>query len=107
VDRVFVPGVKDPVRLRSNTAELYLLARLRDEAHRFAITHHRKLRRKTALRTTLLDIPGVGEKRAKALLRHFGSVRAIGQARLEELHEAPGLSKTAARAVFDHFHPDE
>ncbi len=104
VDRVFLPGIKDPIRLRPNTAELFLLARLRDEAHRFAITHHRARRRKSALRTSLLDIPGVGEKRAKALLRHFGSVRAIQQASLEELREAPQMSLAAARAVHTHFH---
>lgn len=107
VDRVFLPGVKDPVRLRPNTAELFLLARLRDEAHRFAITYHRKLRRAGALRSSLQDIPGVGAKRAKTLLKHFGSVRAVGQADEETLRGAPGMSKKVARTVRAHFHPDE
>jgi excinuclease ABC subunit C len=106
VDRVFLPGVKDPIRLRPNTAELYLLARLRDEAHRFAITYHRKLRRSSTLRTALLDIEGVGPKRAKSLLKHFGSVRAVGQADEVTLATAPGMSKKVARAVWAHFHPD-
>jgi excinuclease ABC subunit C len=107
VDRVFLPGVKDPIRLRPNTAELFLLARLRDEAHRFAITYHRKLRRAATLRTALLDIPGVGPNRAKTLLRHFGSVRAVGQADEDSLAAAPGMSRKVARAVWAHFHPDE
>ncbi len=107
VDRVFLPGVKDPIRLRPNTAELFLLARLRDEAHRFAITYHRKLRRASTLRSTLLDITGVGPKRAKTLLKHFGSVRAVGQADLESLATAPGMSKKVARAVWAQFHPNE
>ena len=107
VDRVFLPGVKDPVRLRPNTAELFLLARLRDEAHRFAITQHRKLRRKATLRSTLLDVPGVGEKRAKALLRHFGSVREIAAATQEDLAQAPGMSKSVARSLWEHFHSAE
>jgi len=107
VDRVFLPGVKDPIRLRPNTAELFLLARLRDEAHRFAITYHRKLRRAGALRSSLQDIPGVGAKRAKTLIKHFGSVRAVGQADEEDLRAAPGMSKKIARAVRAHFHPDD
>ncbi|MDY0001414.1 MAG: excinuclease ABC subunit UvrC [Polyangia bacterium] len=105
VDRVFLPGIKDPIRLRPNTAELFLLARLRDEAHRFAITHHRKLRSKAALRSDLLDVPGVGAKRAKELLRHFGSVRAISEATQDELVAAPGISRNVARALWEHFHP--
>ena len=107
VDRVFLPGVKDPIRLRPNTAELFLLARLRDEAHRFAITYHRKLRRASTLRSGLQDIPGVGAKRAKTLLKHFGSVRAVGQADTDSLAAAPGMSKKVARAIRAHFHPDD
>jgi excinuclease ABC subunit C len=107
VDRVFLPGVKDPIRLRPNTAELFLLARLRDEAHRFAITYHRKLRRASTLRSTLLDISGVGPKRAKVLLKHFGSVRGVGQADVDALAAAPSMSKKVARTIWAHFHPDE
>ncbi len=107
VDRVFLPGVKDPIRLRPNTAELFLLARLRDEAHRFAITYHRKLRKAETLRSTLQDIPGVGPKRAKGLLKFFGSVRAVGQATEERLASAPGMSKKMAKIIRAHLHPDE
>ena len=74
-ERVFLPGRKDPVVLRQNSAELFLLARLRDEAHRFAITFHRKLRRERNFQSVLEEIPGIGEGRKKALLRHFGSLR--------------------------------
>ena len=107
VDRVFLPGVKDPIRLRPNTAELFLLARLRDEAHRFAITYHRKLRRASTLRSSLQDIPGVGAKRAKTLLKHFGSLRAVGQADEKTLASAPGMSKKVAAAIHHHLHPDD
>src|SRR5207237_4192011 len=76
-ERVFLPGQKNPLVLRQNTGELFLLARLRDEAHRFAITYHRKLRRERNFRSVLEQIPGVGEKRKRALLAHFGSLKRI------------------------------
>ncbi|MBK9034789.1 MAG: excinuclease ABC subunit UvrC [Myxococcales bacterium] len=102
-DRVFVRGVKDPLALRANTAELYLLARLRDEAHRFANTFHRERRGKAALRSSLDEIPGIGASRRQALLRHFGTVAAIAAASVEELARAPGMNKKAAAAVSAHF----
>ena len=102
-DRVFVRGVKDPIILRANTAELFLLARLRDEAHRFANTFHRERRGKAALRSSLDDIVGIGKTRRQALLRHFGTVAAIAAASLDELARAPGMNKKAAQAVVDHF----
>ena len=73
-ERVFLPGVEEPVILDPTSATTHLVARVRDEAHRFAITYHRKLREKKAVRSELDDIPGIGEARKKALLRHFGSV---------------------------------
>jgi excinuclease ABC subunit C len=103
-ERVFLPGRKDPVVLRQNSAELFLLARLRDEAHRFAITFHRKLRREKNLRSVLEEIPGVGEGRKKALLRHFGSLRAVRDAPVERLSEVEGFGEKQARAVYDFFH---
>lgn len=96
-ERVFRDGLQDPIVLRQNSAELFLLARVRDEAHRFAITHQRKLQRKASTRTLLDDIPGVGEKRRQALLRAFGSVAQIRAASPEALAEVVG-HKTA-RAV--------
>jgi excinuclease ABC subunit C len=100
-DRVFLPRVKDPLQLRPGSAELLLLARVRDESHRFAITYHRKLRGRRALRSALEEIPGVGPKRRRELLRHFGSVRALRAATLDEVAAAPGMSRPAAAAVFD------
>ncbi|MBW2689631.1 MAG: excinuclease ABC subunit UvrC, partial [Deltaproteobacteria bacterium] len=74
-ERFFLPGRKNPVILRRGSAALFLLERLRDEAHRFAITHHRKVRGKAQLKSSLSDIPGVGPKRQKALLKYFGSLK--------------------------------
>src|SRR5690606_37596094 len=89
-DRVFVPGRKDPILFAPNAAEFYVLQRLRDEAHRFAITFHQKLRRAMNFRSVLEQIPGVGEKRRKALLRHFGSLRRVREATVEEVAEVEG-----------------
>jgi excinuclease ABC subunit C len=102
-DRVFLRNRKDAIRLRPNTAELFLLSRIRDEAHRFANTFHRDRRKRTALRSSLEDIPGIGQKRRRALLRHFGSLKAIKQASLDELAAAPGMGRKAAEAVLRFF----
>ncbi|NIQ97143.1 MAG: excinuclease ABC subunit UvrC [Desulfuromonadales bacterium] len=102
-ERFFLPGRKNPVTLRAGSPALFMLERLRDEAHRFAITYHRKLRRKGALRSSLEDIPGVGEKRRKLLLKHFGSLKKVKEASLEELEGAPGVPGTLAREIFDYF----
>lgn len=102
-ERFFLPGRKNPLTLRSGSAVLYLLERLRDETHRFAISYHRKLRSKATLRSGLEEIPGVGPARRKALIRHFGSLKRVRAASLEELQEAPGLSARLARQVKDFF----
>ncbi|MEZ4398734.1 MAG: excinuclease ABC subunit UvrC [Kofleriaceae bacterium] len=102
-DRVFVRGVKEPLALRANTAELFLLARLRDEAHRFANTFHRERRGKAALRSSLDDVAGIGKARRQALLRHFGTVAAIAAASVDELARAPTMNRRAAEAVAAHF----
>ena len=98
-DRVFLRNRKDPIKLRPNTAELYLLSRIRDEAHRFANTFHQQQRKRSTLRSSLDDIPGIGAKRRRELLRHFGSLRAIRQAGVEELTAVSGMSRKAAEAV--------
>jgi excinuclease ABC subunit C len=103
-ERVFLPGRKDPVVLRQNSAELYLLVRLRDEAHRFAIEFHRKLRRARTLRSGLDEIPGIGELRRKALLRHLGSLRRVREASVEELARVEGIGAAQARVVWEFFH---
>jgi excinuclease ABC subunit C len=102
-DRVFLARAKDPIRLRANTAELFLLMRVRDEAHRFAVTFHKKLRRRRTLRSALEDVPGVGQKRKRELLKHFGSLKKVRAATVEELARAPGMTTAAAEAVVRYF----
>ena len=80
-----------------------MLARIRDEAHRFANTFHRERRSKQSLRSELDDIPGIGESRRKRLLKHFGSVRAIRLASTADLAKAPGMTRAAAAAVGSYF----
>jgi excinuclease ABC subunit C len=104
-ERVFLAGRKDAVVLRQNSAELFLLTRLRDEAHRFAITFHRKLRRERNFQSVLQAIPGVGEGRKRVLLRHFGALKRVREATLEDLQAVEGFGEKQARAVFDFFHP--
>ncbi len=106
-ERVFLPGRKDAVVLRPNSAELFLLARLRDEAHRFAISFHRKLRRERNFQSVLEEIPGVGQGRKKALLRHFGSLRRVREATPEELAQVEGFGPRQAAAVHAFFHRPE
>src|SRR5467141_2042671 len=98
-ERVFLPGQKNPVVLRQNTSELHLLARLRDEAHRFAITFHRKLRRERNFRSVLEEIPGIGDKRKRVLLSHFGSLRRIRAAMPEEIAQVEGFNLQLAERV--------
>jgi len=104
-ERFFLPGRKNPVILRRGSAALFLLERLRDEAHRFAITHHRKVRGKAQLQSSLSDIPGVGPKRQKALLKYFGSLKKIKAASLDDLQAMPDLPENIAGQVYRHFHP--
>jgi excinuclease ABC subunit C len=86
---------------------MYLLQRVRDESHRFAITYHRQKRRKGALRSALDGIPGVGEAFQKKLLNHFGSVRAMREASVEDLQAVKGIGENKAKAIFDALHADD
>ena len=98
-EEIFLPDQEEPICLDHHTPELHLIQRIRDEAHRFAITHHRALRGKASVHSQLEDIPGVGPKRRKALLNAFGSLKAIREASYEELLAVPGISKSVADAV--------
>ena len=98
-ERVFLPGQSNPVILKRNSNALFLLQRVRDEAHRFAITHHRKLRSKQTLFSALDRIPGVGGVRKRALLRAFGSVKRIEEATLEELLQVPSMNEKIAQDI--------
>jgi excinuclease ABC subunit C len=104
IEEVFIPGRPAPLRLAHDTPELQLLQRVRDEAHRFAITHHR-IRRDRAMTASILDeLPGVGPARKRALLSHFGSPEAILAASREELEAVPGLPGKLARDVYRELH---
>ncbi|HYL60780.1 MAG TPA: helix-hairpin-helix domain-containing protein, partial [Candidatus Acidoferrales bacterium] len=101
-ERVFLPNRKDPIVLPKNSTALFLLVRIRDEAHRFAITYNRELRRRARLRSVLDDIEGVGPVRRRAMLRHFGSLRRIRDATAEELASVKGLNRDLASAIRRH-----
>ena len=102
-DRIYRRTVKDSIPLRQNSPELYVLARIRDEAHRFANTFHRDRRSKATLRSELDAIPGIGATRRQRLLKHFGSVREVRKATLDELARAPGMNRRAAVQVSRYF----
>jgi excinuclease ABC subunit C len=102
-DRIYRRNIKDSIPLRANSPELYVLARIRDEAHRFANTFHRDRRTKASLRSELDEIPGIGATRRQRLLKHFGSVRAVRTATLDELAKAPGMNRKAAQQVIEYF----
>jgi excinuclease ABC subunit C len=95
---------REPFKLQPRDPALYFIQRLRDEAHRFAIGTHRARRKKDTMTNPLDEIAGIGPSRKRALLLHFGTVKAIQRARLEELMGAPGVNAATAKAVHDHFH---
>jgi len=99
-----LPGGRE-ITLPPNSALLFYLQRLRDEAHRFAIGTHRAKRAKSLTTSTLDDVPGIGPNRKRALLMHFGTARAVKGAALDDLERAPGISKAMARQLYDYFHP--
>jgi len=95
----------DPFQLPPRDPVLYFLQRLRDEAHRFAITTHRAGRSKAIRQSELDEIAGIGAARKRSLLNHFGSARGVKMAGLADLEAAPGISRETARRVYAHFHP--
>jgi len=101
-EEIFIPGKKRSILLPRKTEGLYLVQRIRDEAHRFAITAHRKRRTKLGMASQLDAIPGIGPSRRKALLQHFGSIEAIRQATEEEIASAPKMNPNLAEAVKEH-----
>jgi len=102
-ERFFMPG-KPPFSLEPKDPVLYFLQRLRDEAHRFAIGTHRAKRSKQIGHSLLDEVPGIGAKRKKALLLHFGSAQAVARAGLTDLTQVEGISETVAKKIYDHFH---
>jgi excinuclease ABC subunit C len=99
-ERIFLPGRKNPVTFATNSPALFLLERIRNETHRTAINYHRKLRQKTNRRSMLDEVPGVGPKRKKLLLRHFGSLSALKAATPDEIAAVAGVSRDAAENVY-------
>jgi excinuclease ABC subunit C len=101
LEEVWVPGEADPVIMPRNSEGLYLLQRVRDEAHRFAISYHRSKRSKRMTESALDTVPGLGDARRKALVTHFGSVARLRQATVQEITEVPGIGAMTAAAVLD------
>ena len=99
-DKIYIPGRKNPVRLKPNHPVLFLMMRIRDEAHRRAITYHRNLRAKHLTRSCLDGIPGIGKKRKQVILKYFKSLDAISKATVAELSQAPGISRDLALKIF-------
>jgi len=104
-EEVFVPGAREPLESEPDQLGVQLLRRLRDEAHRFAVSFHRQQRGERMTRSRLSDIPGLGPKRIRELLSHFRSIDAIQLASVEALAAAPGMGPALARQVWDYFHP--
>ncbi|MCE5198385.1 MAG: excinuclease ABC subunit UvrC [Armatimonadota bacterium] len=102
-EEIYKPGRMDPIILPRHSRGLYVIQRIRDEAHRFAITYHRNLRGKTMRASTLNQIPGIGAARRKALIKHFGTIEKIRNASIEELAAAPTMHRAAAEAVHGFF----
>lgn len=106
LEEVWIPGDDDPVILPRNSEALFLLQRVRDEAHRFAIGFHRSKRSKRMTASALDGIAGLGATRRTALVTHFGSVARLKQAGIDEIAEVPGIGITTARSVYEALHPD-
>ena len=104
LETLVLSGVEGPSILPAHSSALHLIQQIRDEAHRFAITGHRARRAKARRESRLEEIPGLGPKRRTALLRHFGGLRGIARAGVEELAKVPGISRNLARAIYEGFH---
>lgn len=107
LEEILLPGQRDAIMIPRTSSALKLLQRVRDEAHRFAITFHRQVRRRRTLSSELDEIRGIGSVRKKKLLLYFGSVKKLSTASVKELTEVDGISTETARLVFGHFHPGD
>lgn len=104
-EKVFLPGRKNPLTLKRYDPVLLFLMRVRDEAHRFGVTFHRRLRKSKDLTSGLLEVPGLGPARSRLLLRKLGSVKRVAAAGENELAELKGIGSELARVIYRHFHP--
>ncbi|MBQ3078799.1 MAG: excinuclease ABC subunit UvrC [Clostridia bacterium] len=107
IDEIVLPGQEETILLDRHSPALHLIQRLRDEAHRFAITHHRKLRAQRSVSSRLEEIPGIGPKRRRAILTHFKTVEALMNAAEEDIAKVDGVNRENAEAVYKHLHADE
>ena len=98
-EEIFIPNFSEPVEFSSNPESLNILQKIRDEAHRFAINYHRKLRSKTALFSSIDTIPGIGPKKRKSILNKFGSIKNINKSSIEEITKIPGISEKLAKQL--------
>ena len=99
LEEVWLPDEEDPVILARSSEGLYLLQRIRDEAHRFAIAHHRNRRSKSMVESVLDDVPGLGEVRRRTLLKHFGSLKKLREADAEQIAQVPGIGVRTAESI--------
>ncbi len=107
-EKLFLPGRKNHVVFPKNSPALFLLQRVRDEAHRFAVSYHKKVKTKQDLTSVLEDVPGIGKGTARAVLKHFGSLDVVKRATLEEIERVPSITKPRAELIYDFFHyPEE
>ena len=107
IEEIVLPDCDESILLDRHSNALHLIQRLRDEAHRFAITHHRKLRSKASVASRLDGVAGIGEKRRKAILKHFATVEALKNASVDEIAAVDGMSRPAAENVYAMLHPPE
>jgi len=105
-ERLFVWFQQRALQLAPDSPALHWLQQVRDEAHRFAISGHRRQRGKIRVHSTLQDIPGVGAKRRQVLLKHLGGIQGVARAGVEDLSRIPGISTELARKIYDHFHSE-
>ncbi|MBR5288636.1 MAG: excinuclease ABC subunit UvrC [Clostridia bacterium] len=104
LEEIFLPDREESILLDRKSPALHLIVRIRDEAHRFGITHHRKLRQKAGMKSSLEDIPGIGKTRRRVLLTHFKSVKAIAEASMEALCAVDGIGPAQAKIIYDYYH---
>ncbi|MBT8490207.1 MAG: excinuclease ABC subunit UvrC, partial [Deltaproteobacteria bacterium] len=103
-DRIYLPMRKNPVYLSRYPSALFILQRVRDEAHRFAVSYHRKVKKQVDFRSIIDEIPGVGDLKKRAILSYFGDIEKVKRASKEELIKIPGIGKEMADRIFNHFH---
>ena len=104
-EEIFISSRKDPIILPTGSLALHLVQRIRDEAHRFAITYHKRLRDNKIKSTIISDIPHIGPNKTQTLIKHFGSLNSLKKASFEEIQKVPRFGLKTAQKVFVFFHP--